>query len=321
MIEQREPPTPGLRHSQVRKDDLDAAVALYPPLQAARRQPLCNRQYTNEPPGACDASHNENATVHDKEGRATMKATRDQIEAALGASFLFPLLGPQEKSRFVAAARQQSWRAGASIFAMGDPGSSMMLIQTGQVKISYPSSDGRVILLGEFSPPAVFGEIALLDGGNRSADATATTNCTLLVFERSTFTELLENNWPLADAVLKLVCARLRRSDERMADLAFFDLPTRLAKALLERAQPALHGSPSYVDDNQGAIAAMVGGSRESVNRCLGKWSKAGIVSTSDGRIYLRDIKRLMQTIDNNASDLAANADAPGRVARFHQRE
>jgi CRP/FNR family transcriptional regulator, cyclic AMP receptor protein len=241
-----------------------------------------------------------------------MKATRNQIEAALGASFLFPLLGPQEKTRFVAAARQQSWRAGASIFSMGDPGNSMMLIQTGQVRISYPSSDGRVILLGEFSPPAVFGEIALLDGRNRSADATATTNCTLLVFDRTTFREFLEKNWPLADAVLKLVCARLRRSDERMADLAFFDLPTRLAKALLERAQPGPHGSPSYTDDNQSAIAAMIGGSRESVNRCLRKWSKAGLVSTGDGRIHLLDVKGLMQTIDCNVSDLAADADCRG---------
>jgi CRP/FNR family transcriptional regulator, cyclic AMP receptor protein len=231
-----------------------------------------------------------------------MKETRDQIEAALGASFLFPLLGSQEKARFVAAARQQSWRAGAPIFSMGDPGNSMMLIQTGQVRISYPSSDGRVVLLGDFSPPAVFGEIALLDGRNRSADATATTNCTLLVFDRTTFREFLENNWPLADAVLKLVCARLRRSDERMADLAFFDLPTRLAKALLERAQPGPHGSPSYTDDNQGAIAAMIGGSRESVNRCLRKWSKAGLVSTGDGRIRLLDVKGLMQTIVCNVA-------------------
>ena len=108
---------------------------------------------------------------------------------------------------------------------MGDPSGSMMLVQAGEVTISYPAPDGRVVLLSELWPGAVFGEIALLDGGERSADATAATNCTLLVFERRDFVGMLEHNWPLAEAVLRLVCARLRRSDERMADLAFFDLP------------------------------------------------------------------------------------------------
>jgi len=140
-----------------------------------------------------------------------VKATDNEIQSALGASFLFPLLGAREKERFIAAARQQRWRAGTSIFSMGDPGNSMMMIQAGRVRISYPSFDGRVIVLGELGPPAVFGEIALLDGGSRSADAIAKTDCTALVFERNAFVSLLENNWPLADAVLKLVCSRLRR--------------------------------------------------------------------------------------------------------------
>ena len=158
--------------------------------------------------------------------------TRAQIEAAMRSSFVFPLLGPTERERFIDSARAQSWRAGEPIFLMGSAGTSMMLVQAGEVRITYPSSDGRAVLLSELKPGAVFGEIALLDGGERSADATASTNCTLLVFERHVFMSLLENNWPLAEAVLKLVCARLRRSDERMADLAFFDLPGRLAKAL-----------------------------------------------------------------------------------------
>jgi CRP/FNR family cyclic AMP-dependent transcriptional regulator len=230
-----------------------------------------------------------------------MKATASHIESALEGSFLFPLLAPQEKARFVAAARQQSWRAGSSIFSMGDPGSSMMLIRMGRVRITYPSSDGRVMLLGELGPPAVFGEIALLDGGSRSADAVAKTDCTLLLFERATFVGLLKNNWPLANAVLKLVCARLRRSDERMADLAFFDLSARLAKTLLERAQPGSNRS-AHVDDSQSALAAMVGGSRENVNRCLRKWAKVGFVATGGGRIRLLDKKGLAGAADHEVA-------------------
>jgi CRP/FNR family cyclic AMP-dependent transcriptional regulator len=218
-----------------------------------------------------------------------MAETRQQIEAALRASFIFPALGPAERERFISSARQQSWHAGEPIFFMGDIGASMMLVQAGEVRISYPSADGRAVLLAELKPGAVFGEIALLDGGERSADATAVTNCTLLVFERREFVYLLENNWPLAEAVLKLVCARLRRSDERMADLAFFDLPSRLAKALLARAQPGPGGGPLRVSDTQGALAALAGGSRENVNRYLRKWQKDGLIVIAEGRISLID--------------------------------
>jgi CRP-like cAMP-binding protein len=212
-----------------------------------------------------------------------------EVEAALRNSFLFPLLRSAERERFIASARSQSWRAGEPIFAMGAIGTSMMLVERGEVRISYPSPDGRTFILSELRRGAVFGEIGLLDGGERSADATAMTNCTLLVFERAAFVELLRDNWPLAEAVIKLVCSRLRRSDQRMADLAFSDLPARLAKVLLARARPAPGSGAPQVSDTQSALAALAGGSRENVNRYLRKWQRDGLLAMADRRITLLD--------------------------------
>ena len=226
-----------------------------------------------------------------------MTENRQQIEAALRASFIFSVLPPAERERFIASARRQTWGAGETIFSMGDPGDSMVLVQTGEVRISYPAPDGRAVLLSELAAGDVFGEIALLDGGERSADATAGTNCTLLFFERKAFMDLLENNWLLTEAVLKLVCSRLRRSDERMADLAFFDLPRRLAKALLARARPAPGGGPLRVNDTQAALAAQVGGSRENVNRYLRKWQQDGLITVADRRISLLDTEGLARVV------------------------
>lgn len=226
-----------------------------------------------------------------------MAETWQQIEAALRSSFIFPILGAAEREHFIASARPLSFRAGEPIFFMGDAGTSMMLVQTGEVRISYPSPDGRAVLLSELKPGAVFGEIALLDGGERSADAIASTACTLLVFERHTFTDLLKGNWPLAEAVLKLVCARLRRSDERMADLAFFDLPSRLVKALLSRARPAPGGGPLRVSETQGALAALASGSRENVNRYLRKWEREGLIAIAEGRISVLDREGLARAV------------------------
>ena len=226
-----------------------------------------------------------------------MLESRRQIEAALRASFIFPLLGPTERDLFIGSARSQSWLAGEPIFLMGDSGASMMLVQTGEVRISHPSAGGRTVTLSELKPGAVFGEIALLDGGERSADATAATNCKLLVFERRAFIGLLENNWPLAEALLKLICGRLRRADERIADLAFFDLPGRLAKELLVRARPGPDGAPTRISDTQGVLAALVGGSRETVNRCLRHWEKDGLIAIAEGRISLLDSAGLARVI------------------------
>lgn len=202
------------------------------------------------------------------------------------------MLGEEERRQFIAAARTQAYRAGEPIFAMGDEGTSMMLIETGRVRISY-SQEGKTVILSELEPGAVFGEIALLDGGPRSADATAHTNCTLLVFDRRDFVGLLERNWPLAEVVLKLVCDRLRRADERMADLAFFEFPGRLARALLARARPSPETGLLRVSDTQQTLASLVGGSRETVGESLKHWEHEGLVELSEGRITILDPARL----------------------------
>jgi CRP/FNR family cyclic AMP-dependent transcriptional regulator len=210
-----------------------------------------------------------------------------QIEAALRTSFIFPLLGQAERLSFIQSGKSRRYESGQSIFSMGEPGNSMMLLESGEVRISYPSVDGKVITLSELKAGAVFGEIALLDGGPRSADATAITKCTLVAFEREHLMDMLKSNWLLAEGVLKLVCGRLRQSDERMADLAFFDLPARLAKVILKRAKVAPAGGPLRLSDAQSTLASLSGASRETVNRCLRRWEKDGVVSIQERRIVL----------------------------------
>ena len=213
---------------------------------------------------------------------------RPPTESSLETSLLFPALAPEEREILFRAASRLLFAARQPIFHMGEPGTAMMLIETGRVRISYPSSEGRIVQLAELGPGTVFGEIALIDGGERSADATALTDCALIVFSRRTVLALLEQNWRLTETVLKLLCARLRRADERMADLAFFDLPERLAKVVLARAMRGPNGQ-YRVSDAQGVLAEMVGGSRETVNRCLHRWEREGLVALHEGRIYLLD--------------------------------
>ena len=141
----------------------------------------------------------------------------------------------------------------------------------------------------------VFGEIALLDGKERTANATALTDCELLVVPRGPFLELLERRPDIGIGLLIVLCDRLRRTDERVEDLAFLDLETRIAKTLLRLAIEAEAESEVFASSRLGvkisqrALGELVGGSREGVNKVLYDWKRSGIIEIERGSIVICD--------------------------------
>ena len=107
-------------------------------------------------------------------------------------SALFARLDDSDSDAILAHATVARYAEGNQIFAKGDPGNSMMAVLKGRVMISTPSLDGRQVVLTVFRDGDVFGEIALLDGKERTADATAMTECELLVVPRRSLLSLLE---------------------------------------------------------------------------------------------------------------------------------
>ena len=146
---------------------------------------------------------------------------------------LFSSLDENARRKIATYAVSRSFSAGNSICRHGDHGDSMMAVVVGTVRISLPTVRGKEIILADLRPGELFGEIALLDGRPRSANATALTNCQLMVLARRDVLSFLETNPAACMKLMEILCARIRRSDERMADIAFFNLPVRLAKILL----------------------------------------------------------------------------------------
>ena len=192
--------------------------------------------------------------------------------------------GMDERSRreLVALAVPRNFGVGEPICRLGDVGLSMMAVVTGTVRITLPMPKGKEIILADLPAGELFGEIAMLDGKPRSADATALTKCELLVLERRHVIPILEQNPAMCLKLMEMLCARIRHSDERMADIAFFDLPTRLAKVLLN--YPAKTRDDTRLSLSQRELAEMAGGTRENVNRCLRDWQRRGIVEF-EGRL------------------------------------
>jgi CRP/FNR family transcriptional regulator, cyclic AMP receptor protein len=193
---------------------------------------------------------------------------------------LFAALDDDERHELAAHIHTRSFAGGASICRLGDRGDSMMAVAVGTVRVTLPTAKGKEIILADLPPGELLGEIALLDGKPRSANATALTNCELMILERRDVLPFLERNPAICLKLMELLCARVRRSDERMYDIAFFDLPVRLAKTLLSYARHS--AGAMKLSLSQSELAEMAGGTRENVNRCLRDWQRKGILDLKD---------------------------------------
>ncbi len=195
---------------------------------------------------------------------------------------LFSELDQEARREIVAYAKPRNFAAGESICRFGDPGDSMMAVIRGTVRISLPAIKGREIILADLQTGELFGEIALLDGRARSANAMAHTKCELMVLDRRDLLPFLERNPAACIKLMEVLCARIRRSDERMADIAFLDLQARLAKTLLNYPASIRNAGIIKLSLSQSELAAMAGGTRENVNRCLRDWQRRGFLELKD---------------------------------------
>jgi CRP-like cAMP-binding protein len=170
----------------------------------------------------------------------------------------------------------------------------MMAVLRGTLKMSSVSSEGKEVVFNLMNPGDCFGEIALLDGEARSTDAVAMSDCELLVLQRRDFMPILEKRADICLILLKVLCQRLRQTTEQVEDVLFRHLESRVAKALLHLAESVtLHGvpgSPIELHVSQRELGYFAGGSRESVNKILQSWHKAGWIELGKGTIVICDL-------------------------------
>ena len=202
--------------------------------------------------------------------------------------FLLKLLEAEDRRRIVGFAKPRRYAAGQTIFLKGDEGNGMMAVLSGQVRISVPSREGKEIILNIINPGEVFGEIALLDGRERTADASALTDCELLVLERRDVMQFLHKSPEVCIKLLIVLCDKLRRTTEQVEDVLFLGLASRLAKILLRLTEKG-----GEVKIAQRELGNLVGVTRESVNKYLADWQRHDIVEVDSGIIRVRDREAL----------------------------
>ena len=168
------------------------------------------------------------------------------IVELLGKSALFGSLAETDLTAIAGRMRRVQFESDQMIFSRGDAGREIYLVLEGKIRLSILSSDGRELSFAHAGPGSIFGEIATLDGGERTAGATAITRVTAMALPQRATMELIENNPKVAMATIRFLCTRLRETDQRLEAIALHRIEVRLARLLLSALKlqsPAATGS------------------------------------------------------------------------------
>lgn len=210
------------------------------------------------------------------------------ITDTLGSVPLFAGLRGPELEALAQKVRHRRFREGEAIFHRDDPGAALYVILNGRVKIHNEGADGTDVIITVFKSGEFFGEISLLDGSERSADATTMEPTELLMLTRGDLEDVIERHPRIALNMLACLATRLRSSTSSIETLSALDVRGRVARVLLDLAEKhgeAVNGGTRInARLTQGELAALVGASRESVNKVIGQYRRRGCVNYDDDK-------------------------------------
>jgi CRP/FNR family cyclic AMP-dependent transcriptional regulator len=214
---------------------------------------------------------------------------QSEFAVLLGLNPLFSGLGAESISKIAALCHTRYLAAGEILFQKGDSGDALFGIRRGQIRIETGSAGGVRLTLNVLGAGDVFGEIAVLDGQTRTADAMAGEPSELFIVRRNDFLSYLESEPRVAVKLIALLCQRIRWASDRFEEAVLSPLQVRLARRLCALATD--FGSEVHISQEQ--LGIYVGAARESVNRQLQQWRQQGILEIRRGRILLLNAKRL----------------------------
>jgi CRP-like cAMP-binding protein len=214
---------------------------------------------------------------------------QSEFAVLLKMNALFAGLGDEALNNIANLCSRRQIDGNEVLFQKGDKGDALYGIRRGQIRIETGTAGGGRLTLNIMGPGDVFGEIALLDGQARTADATATEKSELYVLRRDDFLAYLQREPSVSLRLIELLCQRIRWTSERMEEASLLPLNVRLAKRLVSLA--ADFGSEVHISQEQ--LGQYVGAARESVNRQLQEWRKQGILELGRSRIDILKLDKL----------------------------
>ena len=212
---------------------------------------------------------------------------------------IFSKLDEADMDLMYRSMRQRTYPPNTIVFFEGDVPDGLYLLIRGRVKISLMDENGREIILSTLKGGSFFGEMALFDEYPRSADVETLEYTDFLILRKSHFIEMIENSPSIVRNILKEMSGRLREADDKIRNLALFDVAGRLARVLIDIAKKEgiiskEKNVATLPELSQQELANMIGASRETVSRALNSFQKQGLVTITRKQIVLHNIGSLL---------------------------
>ena len=217
-------------------------------------------------------------------------SANELVVRLLAGTKLFGTLAADELTVCAERFREIRFAKGEMLFARGDPGTHLYVVAEGQVRLAIATSEGRELSFQVAGAGDLFGEIAVLDGRSRSAEATALTAIAAFSLERNDFQRLRSANPAISNAVIAYLCERLREVSDKLETIALYPLEVRLARFLLTalKGRPDSPGRrlPLELRFSQSELALLLGASRPKINGALGALESAGAIGRTSDRLF-----------------------------------
>jgi CRP-like cAMP-binding protein len=223
--------------------------------------------------------------------------TLSEFGVMLRTNPLFSALEPRVIEELAKLCSTRHLHAGELLFQKGDAGDVVYGVRRGQIRIETGSRSGSRVSLTDLGAGDLFGEIALFDGHERTADAVAVEATELFALRRDDVLAYLMREPKVAIAFIELLCKRIRDVSRQMEEAVMMTLSVRLARRLIMLARD--FGSEIQLSQEQ--LAAYVGSARESVNRQLQVWQRSGHLELKRGKIVLKNLNALAAEAERQA--------------------
>lgn len=217
-----------------------------------------------------------------------MTSTKSTSSGFLDQSLLFLSASPELKSRLESLAVKQRLAKHEVLFRQGDAGDALYVIDEGMIEINVLTPGGRKLSLNVMRPGDVLGEIAMLDGGPRTASAVALRPCRLRCLRRRDVFSAMRSEIDLAFDLIQILGERLRWISAMLEDQAYSPLPVRVANKLLFLVDH-MADERGAVPVSQEALANFAGATREGVAKVLGQWKRQGWIEVMRAAVRVKD--------------------------------
>lgn len=214
-------------------------------------------------------------------------ANDGELNRLLASLSLFAGVPAGDLEVVAAGSRRRRYPRGQVVLSTGDQSDTLLVVIAGRIKVVVRSADGAELTLAVVGPGGLIGELGIIDGGPRSADAETLDAADVLLIPREVVTELQQRYPAVTASLLAVVAASFRRLTDATADLVFLDLPRRVGKVLLD--YPRDSAGVVELGLSQEELSHRVAGTRQSVNQALRGFERRGWIEIRGRQVVLVD--------------------------------